>query len=181
LCDRVYTEKHLDDIERGQARLLQPNASRAEKFYRRHILNTADSPIAQVIVVGLLRSLLTTCSTNNLYTSTSRGVDINREWEVSLEHADECLGEKIDGTGEIILSDTQKQWLSEYKQFKKSPEVIAPNKEKKTDAEASASFIFLRNELERHRFVVSNTISSFFLFLLAKFKLNSVWQFSFLI
>ena len=51
-----------------------------EQFYKRN--STADHPIPQVIIVGILRVLLTTCPNNN---SKAGGVDLHSEWSACLD------------------------------------------------------------------------------------------------
>lgn len=53
-----------------------------EEFYRRHIIQTKENPIPQILIVGILRILLTTCPTAN---RTSGGIDLHREWSSSLK------------------------------------------------------------------------------------------------
>jgi hypothetical protein len=48
-----------------------------EKFYHRHIIQTKENPIPQILIVGILRILLTTCPTAN---RASGGIDLQREW-----------------------------------------------------------------------------------------------------
>ena len=50
-----------------------------ESFYKRHM--TTDQPIPQVIVVGILRVLLTTCPNNQ---KNSGGIDLHSEWSACL-------------------------------------------------------------------------------------------------
>ena len=50
-----------------------------ETFYKRHM--TTDQPIPQVIVVGILRVLLTTCPNNQ---KNSGGIDLHAEWSACL-------------------------------------------------------------------------------------------------
>lgn len=58
--------------------------SPVEQFYRRHIIQTHDNPIPQILIVGILRILLTTCPTAN---RTSGGIDLQREWVSSVRLA----------------------------------------------------------------------------------------------
>lgn len=58
--------------------------SPVEQFYRRH--NSGECPLAQSIVVGLLRSLLTVCNCQThkrFQTVRGSGVDSFREWQLS--------------------------------------------------------------------------------------------------
>ena len=50
-----------------------------EQFYKRHMNN--DQPIPQVIVVGILRVLLTTCPNNQ---RNAGGIDLHAEWSSCL-------------------------------------------------------------------------------------------------
>ena len=52
-----------------------------ELFYRRHIIQTTENPIPQILIVGVLRILLTTCPTAN---RTSGSIDLQREWASSV-------------------------------------------------------------------------------------------------
>lgn len=54
-----------------------------------------DCPLAQSIVVGLLRSLLTICNSQNhkkFVTVKGSGVDSFREWQISYRYAVENVG-----------------------------------------------------------------------------------------
>ena len=53
-----------------------------EQFYKRHIIQTNENPIPQILIVGILRILLTTCPTA---TRTSGGIDLHREWVSSVK------------------------------------------------------------------------------------------------
>lgn len=99
LDECIYTEDNMNMIDKGLARLFESNLCKTEQFYQRNIINSTDSPLAQIIVVGLLRTMLTTCATNNKYNPQSskpfsnfevsyasyfiEGIDLNREWECS--------------------------------------------------------------------------------------------------
>lgn len=52
-----------------------------ESFYKRHM--TTDQPIPQVIVVGILRVLLTTCPNNQK--NNGGGIELNAEWSACLD------------------------------------------------------------------------------------------------
>ena len=77
----------------------------------------------------------------------------------------------------IQLGEVLQSRLNDYKDYVKRNDSISANKEIQPNEKVS----FLRIELERHRIISSNTISSFFLYLLKKFKINNIWQFSYLI
>ena len=51
-----------------------------ELFYKRHM--SSDNPIPQIIVVGILRVLLTTCPNA---VRNSGGIDLHHEWSSCLE------------------------------------------------------------------------------------------------
>lgn len=51
-----------------------------ELFYRRHM--SSDQPIPQIIVVGILRVLLTTCPNN---AKNAGGIDLHSEWTSCLD------------------------------------------------------------------------------------------------
>ncbi|KRW99807.1 hypothetical protein PPERSA_07884 [Pseudocohnilembus persalinus] len=171
----LFTEENLDAIRKGTPRyfLKDEQSNRAEQFYKKHILNQKDSPLAQIITVGLLRTLLTTCATNNRYQPETKGVNLNREWESSIAHFMQNLG---DDEYENLNSDLQSM-IEDYKKYQKNPDFCSPNKEFKIGDEIS----ILKLELNRHRITACYNISSIFLFLLKKFKSNSIWQYSYLI
>lgn len=54
---------------------------------KRHNIN--DCTLAQYIVVGLLRALLTACGMTKTNSSNSSGVDAFREWKTSFIYASE--------------------------------------------------------------------------------------------
>lgn len=66
-----------------------------ERFYVMNFVNKrknniGDCPLAQSIVVGLLRSLLTICNSQNhkkFTTVKGTGVDSFREWQISYRYA----------------------------------------------------------------------------------------------
>jgi hypothetical protein len=51
-----------------------------ELFYKRHM--SSDNPIPQIIVVGILRVLLTTCPNA---VRNSGGIDLHHEWSACIE------------------------------------------------------------------------------------------------
>ena len=58
------------------------NVSSIEAFYKRHM--NSESPLPQIIVVGVLRVLLTTCPNA---ARNSGGIDLHSEWTSSLQLA----------------------------------------------------------------------------------------------
>lgn len=81
---KVYAESLITDEE--PARFLTSSAHPVEMFYKRNM--SVDHPIPQVIVVGILRVLLTTCPNNpntQKQGSSQGGVDLHSEWNSCLD------------------------------------------------------------------------------------------------
>ena len=68
------TKELLDSIQMENPRYKQPAENSVEELYRR--LMTKENPLPQVIIVGMLRALLTTCPNS----SHGSGIDIDQEW-----------------------------------------------------------------------------------------------------
>lgn len=66
-------------VEKEDPRFNLKVTTQIEKFYKRHMTN--DNPIPQIIVVGILRVLLTTCP--NAARNTG-GIDLHSEWSSCL-------------------------------------------------------------------------------------------------
>jgi hypothetical protein len=58
----------------------QSESNPVELFYKRHM--SSDNPIPQIIVVGILRVLLTTCPNA---VRNSGGIDLHHEWSACFE------------------------------------------------------------------------------------------------
>ena len=142
------------------------------------MINTNESPLAQVIVVGLLRTLLTTCASNNLYSANSKGVDLNRDWECSIER----FALEDQGKLQNLLDERLRKTLEAYVHCQSNKDVLNPSKDGLEKSHALFTELsHLKKELERHRILTSQAISSFLIFILKQFKVNCVWQFSYLI
>lgn len=87
LKNNIIFESMLQAETSGTPRLLIKKPNPVEAFYRRH--NIGDCTLAQFIVVGLLRALLTVCSPNKSSSSGPSGVDACREWKTSFLYASE--------------------------------------------------------------------------------------------
>ena len=147
-----YTETLMAESE--SPRFHQKSSHPVELFYKRNM--SADHPIPQVIVVGILRVLLTTCP-NAKSGAGSGGVDLHSEWTSCLEllcHAPDAF------------ADTK------YKEHLglSLPELLAA-------FETRPEF---EQEQDRHRLLVAMTISDFFRFLLKHLKQNHIIQFMYL-
>ncbi|KAL4452925.1 hypothetical protein ABPG74_002490 [Tetrahymena malaccensis] len=181
LDDNYYTEDNMNQIEKGPPRLFIQKPTKIEQFYQRNVINQADIALAQIIVVGLLRTMLTTCATNNKYNPNNKGIDLNREWESSLIHI-------LQYKDEINLQkDELKKYIDDYNQYIENNKDFPQKDEKENDLIKKDSSDDLKEksrikiELDRHRLFTANIISSFILLLAKKFKHNCVWQFSYLI
>lgn len=78
----LYLKEYIDTFlstENTTARFNLRTNHPVETFYKRHM--TTDQPIPQVIVVGILRVLLTTCPNNQ---KNSGGIDLHAEWSACL-------------------------------------------------------------------------------------------------
>jgi len=95
-------------------RFKMESESPVEQFYKRHM--TTDNPIPQVIVVGVLRVLLTTCPNN---AKNAGGIDLHSEWT-------SCLN--------FMMKN--KAWFAEHnfksKAFDKTAEYIKVKKQRKS-------------------------------------------------
>ena len=76
---KEYAEKYLIGDDKDPARFVMRSENPVEHFYKRHM--SLDHPIPQVIVVGILRVLLTTCPNN---AKNAGGIDLHSEWSSCL-------------------------------------------------------------------------------------------------
>lgn len=76
---KEYIEVFLTSESNAPPRFNLRTTHPVESFYKRHM--TTDQPIPQVIVVGILRVLLTTCPNNQ---KNSGGIDLHAEWSACL-------------------------------------------------------------------------------------------------
>jgi len=122
-----------------------------------------DHPIPQVIVVGILRVLLTTCPNNNAQKpGNGGGIDLHCEWTSCIE-----------------LLNFQRELLAAHDKYGPILSQLANNEnfksqymeQRKEESDA---------ENDRHRLIVALSISDFFLFLLRHFKTNHIVQFMYL-
>mmetsp|Transcript_28577 Transcript_28577/g.27568 ORF Transcript_28577/g.27568 Transcript_28577/m.27568 type:complete len:237 (-) Transcript_28577:1115-1825(-) len=74
-----FTRELLNLVEKESPRFNLKKTPSVEQFYKRHMSN--DNPIPQIIVVGILRVLLTTCP--NAARNTG-GIDLHSEWSSCL-------------------------------------------------------------------------------------------------
>ena len=91
-----------------------------ELFYKRHMNN--DQPIPQVIVVGILRVLLTTCPNNQ---RNAGGIDLHAEWSSCLNFL-------------ILHKDYFKEMKFKSKAFEKTDtllDFVPKNKRQKNEGE----------------------------------------------
>ena len=72
--------KHLQETENEKPRALQHSNHPVELFYKRNTCIPNEHPIPQIIVVGTLRVLLTTCQNNNRSQQQGVGIDLHLEW-----------------------------------------------------------------------------------------------------
>lgn len=89
-CQHFKNLKHLKEqadklvSEDEPPRFYQKSNSPVEQFYKRNM--SSDHPIPQVIVVGILRVLLTTCPNNNTQKpGNGGGIDLHCEWTSCIE------------------------------------------------------------------------------------------------
>lgn len=75
-----YTKDLIQKFMTEEPRFNMNTDSPVELFYKRHM--SSDHPIPQVIVVGILRVLLTTCPNNS---RNSGGIDLHSEWTSCLK------------------------------------------------------------------------------------------------
>lgn len=77
-------QKLVHESENETPRYMQKSEHPVELFYKRNM--SVDHPIPQVIVVGTLRVLLTTCPNNNVANKGSGGgIDLHCEWSSCVE------------------------------------------------------------------------------------------------
>ena len=80
----MYLKEYIDVFLNGEnltPRFNLRTTHAVESFYKRHM--TTDQPIPQVIVVGILRVLLTTCPNNQK--NNGGGIELNAEWSACLD------------------------------------------------------------------------------------------------
>lgn len=154
-----------------------------ELFYRRYMTN--DQPIPQIIVVGILRVLLTTCPNSS---KNAGGIDLHNEWSSCLgfmrENRDFFIehgfkSKVFEKTTELLSKPIEKEAkLEDVKDDE--DEKKEEKKEVKDDADNYANMPEFQFEMDRHRIIVAMIISDFFLFMLKHFKANHVVQFMYL-
>ena len=135
-------------VEKEEPRFQLKDVGEVEKFYKRHM--SSDNPIPQILVVGILRVLLTTCP--NAARNTG-GIDLHAEWSSCLQFY--C----------------QKREFFEEHQYKSAH---FRDIDQLQDFAGMDEFKF---ENDRHRVIVALLIAEFFLFLMKHFKHNHVIQF----
>eukprot|EP01017_Pseudomicrothorax_dubius_P042582 TRINITY_DN6976_c0_g1_i9.p1 TRINITY_DN6976_c0_g1~~TRINITY_DN6976_c0_g1_i9.p1 ORF type:complete len:350 (+),score=58.50 TRINITY_DN6976_c0_g1_i9:76-1125(+) len=145
---KELTENYLTDIFKGKPRYLVAGNSDTEKFYQRVVMPN-ENPLAQVIVVGLLRGLLTTCNSPWGKQSTGHkdqsGVDIHFEWKLPY------ITKKDDVSRELMEKN---QFVS--KLFNDFEEYFTQSGGVRDDS-------LVKGEAERHRLIIAFFISSIFL------------------
>jgi hypothetical protein len=131
-----------------------------ELFYKRHM--SSDNPIPQIIVVGILRVLLTTCPNaarnSGMYpfSITLGAIDLHSEWS-------SCIS-----------------FLHHNKEFFIERQFRSAHFNHDLDVEELPDFATLdefKFESDRHRVIVALLIADFFLFLMKHLKFNHVIQF----
>lgn len=157
-----------------------------EQFYKRHMNN--DQPIPQVIVVGILRVLLTTCPNNQ---RNAGGIDLHAEWSSCLNflihHKDffkerqfkSKAFEKTDALLDFVPKAERERPEEEEEQEKLKIE-MSDGEEAKDEELMFAKMKDYQFEMDRHRIIVAMIISDFFLFMLKHFKANHLVQFMYL-
>ncbi|CDW84661.1 UNKNOWN [Stylonychia lemnae] len=148
-------------VEKEEPRFNMKVPSPVEKFYKRHM--NSDNPIPQIIVVGILRVLLTTCP--NAARNTG-GIDLHSEWSSSLQFA---FYKK-----EFFIENGFKSAHYAHS-FLISQD--SQNDDVRAEAPDFATVEDYKYENDRHRVIVALVISDFFLFLMKHFKNNHVIQF----
>lgn len=152
-----------------------------ENFYRRYMSN--DQPIPQIIVVGILRVLLTTCPNN---AKNAGGIDLHSEWSscINLLTENKALFKEngfkskvFEKTNSLLESDPVVKSDSEEKDSPKEEEKKETNIDEDPNYPGMPEYQF---EMDRHRVIVAMVISDFFMFMLKHFKANHVVQFMYL-
>lgn len=142
-----------------------------ENFYRRYMSN--DQPIPQIIVVGILRVLLTTCPNN---AKNAGGIDLHSEWgsciNLLMENK-QCFRDA--GFKSLVFDKTTDLLQAEDPKHSTEEEKKEPEEDPNYAAMPEYQF-----EMDRHRVIVAMIISDFFLFMLKHFKANHVVQFMYL-
>lgn len=156
-----------------------------EQFYKRHMTN--DQPIPQIIVVGILRVLLTTCPNN---AKNAGGIDLHSEWSsclnFMLKHREFFLSRGFESkvfakTNEILQNPSLLK--AKPTQNEKNETKEEADEQEKEEVKEDAHFANLPEyqfEMDRHRVIVAMVIADFFVLMLKHFKANHVVQFMYL-
>ena len=143
-----------------------------EKFYKRHM--NQEMLIPQVIVVGILRVLLTTCPNN---ARNSGGIDLNSEWSA-------CVSFMVANKEWFLENNFVSKGLPILDTLLRKEEEIEKPLEEKSDEENEednephySGMPEFQGEVDRHRVITAMIISDFFLYLLKHLKGNHVIQF----
>eukprot|EP00347_Sterkiella_histriomuscorum_P005678 403355681 len=176
--DLKYMKELQNLIEKEDPRYHMKNVSNVEGFYKRHM--NSDSPIPQIIVVGILRVLLTTCP--NAARNTG-GIDLHSEWSSPLQFAfykrDYFIAHNFQSqhfNHDFLQIPAQNNNLNQdniEQEEGSSTRAQTPRKE----APDFAIVEDYKYENDRHRVIVALIISDFFLFLMKHFKNNHIIQF----
>ena len=150
-----------------------------ESFYKRHM--TTDQPIPQVIVVGILRVLLTTCPNNQ---KNAGGIDLHAEWGACLNFLranreffkERGFKSKVFSKTDCLMDATPKKSRDPQEDGEDEADE-QPEEEEDPDFSKMPEYQF---EIDRHRIIVAMVISDFFLFMLKHFKANHLAQFMYL-
>ena len=144
---------------------------------------TTDQPIPQVIVVGILRVLLTTCPNNQ---KNSGGIDLHAEWSACLNFLsanrqffkEQGFKSKVFPKSNTLLDYIpKKERATAEQEDQKEKGAEGQDDEEETEFSKMPEFQF---EVDRHRIIVAMVISDFFLFMLKHFKANHLVQFMYL-
>lgn len=147
---------------------------------------TTDQPIPQVIVVGILRVLLTTCPNNQ---KNSGGIDLHAEWSACLNFlsANRQFFKEHGFKSKVFeKSNNLLDYVPKFERAKPENEDEAAQKEDADEEEEIdeemefAKMPEYQFEVDRHRIIVAMVISDFFLFMLKHFKANHLVQFMYL-
>jgi hypothetical protein len=140
---------------------------------------TKEMLIPQVIVVGILRVLLTTCPNSAKNTG---GIDLHAEWTACINFMvakkEFFRQNEFKSQGQPIIDKILKDaFETEEKMVGKSEG--EENKEE-SDGEGEVNYLDMPEfqfEADRHRIIAAMIISDFFLYLLKHLKANHVVQF----
>ena len=155
-----YAKEFIDfHLHEKVPRHLLKTSSPVEAFYKRNM--NSKHPIPNIIVVGILRVLLSTCP--NTKKNKTGGVQIHREWSscIKLFLAKEA---EFDGFKPVFDHTALKEAMA--KQPEEGKEPFADDDIFEMDD--------YRYENDRHRIITAMIISDLFIYMLKHFKSNCI-------